>query len=918
MSSSLRWRIVLVVVVALFALALVWPTIRWATLSSEDKEQLNLKYFQWDFELSDDLAYTRLGAAQRKSLLAERTALRWTLDERLKAYVEGEEYRALPPIEQERQRLKLELGARTPQSASLARNVQRDIYRWWHGDEEKILRLGLDLKGGIYMVVETDPDYQLPVYEKLKNRIDQFGVAEPILQRQGKSRIVIQLPGATDLEKAKRLITEKAFMAWMLVAEDLLVLDESKTWNRDRLMQIYEETVAELPERGPDPERPEVIIPYKDASGRLVSFKLFDKRLKDESRIPVDTILRIYEDVDETGNITRTPLLLRSREDEKYVLSGDDLKGENCGVIRGAYEQPEVSFEIRGSEGKNRFTDITGRFSADSENKIPAERGYRGWRLAIVLDDKVISAPNILTRIPGGKGVITLGSAGTFDEASTLALQLRSGSLPADIRIVQNVQVGPALGADSIRMGWRASLIGFAGVVVFMIVYYRVSGLFAVVALVVNLVMLVGALAAAGATLTLPGIAGIVLTIGMAVDGNVLIFERIREELAAAKKLKAAVDAGFHKALRTILDANITTLISGVLLFFLGTGPVRGFAVTLSIGICTSVFTAVVITRVLYGLLLLNKSVEKLTMLQFFRKSSFDFIRWRGVAVIGSAVVILMGLVAFGVRFRDMWGTDFKGGTQVRLDFGERDVQVGDVRAALTTLGIPYDRVQGFDTASSRVAKVLVQVRGTPEEDERLQNLPAKVSAAMGVPLADSSVESISASVSRDLGEKSAIAFVLSLLGIFVYVAWRFEFRFALGAVIALIHDVLVPLGFFTGFLIFARRQIDTGTVAAFLTIVGYSINDTIVIFDRVREDLKIMKRLDFRTIVNAAINQTLSRTILTSLTTLLVVLSLFVLGGESINNFSFAMLVGIVSGVYSTVYIATSIAVFMYRQKAT
>ena len=468
MSSSLRWRIVLVVVVVLFALALVWPTIRWATLSSEEKGRLNVQYFRWDFELNDDLAYTRLGAAQRKSLLAERTALRQTLDERLKAYVEGDEYRALPPIEQERQRLKLELAARTPQSASLARNVQRDIYRWWHGDEEKILRLGLDLKGGIYMVVETDPAYQLPVYEKLKNRIDQFGVAEPILQRQGESRIVIQLPGATDLKKAKRLITEKAFMAWMLVAEDLLVLDESKTWNRDRLMQIYEETVAELPERGPDPERPEVIIPYKDASGRLVNFKLFDKKLKDESRIPVDTILRIYEDVDETGNITRTPLLLRSREDEKYVLSGDDLKGENCRVIRGAYDQPEVSFEIRGSEGKNRFTDITGRFSADSENKIPAERGYRGWRLAIVLDDKVISAPNILTRIPGGKGVITLGSSGSFDEASLLALQLRSGSLPADIRIVQNVQVGPALGADSIRMGWRAALIGLVAVVLFM------------------------------------------------------------------------------------------------------------------------------------------------------------------------------------------------------------------------------------------------------------------------------------------------------------------------------------------------------------------------------------------------------------------------------------------------------------------
>jgi preprotein translocase SecF subunit len=466
-------------------------------------------------------------------------------------------------------------------------------------------------------------------------------------------------------------------------------------------------------------------------------------------------------------------------------------------------------------------------------------------------------------------------------------------------------------------MGWRAAIIGLVVVVVFMIIYYRVSGVFAVVALVTNLLLLTAALAAAGATLTLPGIAGIVLTIGMAVDGNVLIFERIREELAAAKKLKAAVHAGFDKAVRTILDANITTLIIGVVLFLLGTGPVRGFAVTLSIGICTSVFTAVVVTRVLYDLLLLNKSVERVTMLQFFRKPNFDFIKWRRVALIGSAAVIVIGMIAFGAKFRDNWGTEFTGGTAVRLDFGDQKVETGQVRGALSRLGIPYDRVQGLDTAGSAANKVLVQVRGTPEEDERLRDLPAKISTAMGVPLADSSVESISGSVSADLAEKSAVALALSFLGVLIYVAWRFEFRFALGGVIALVHDVLIAAAFFSGFFILGRRQIDTATMAAFLTIIGYSINDTIVIFDRIREDLKIMKRLDFRTIVNTSINQTLSRTILTSLTTLFVVVSLFVLGGESINSFSFAMLVGIIVGSYSTVYIAIPILLFMERGRA-
>jgi SecD/SecF fusion protein len=915
MSSSLRWRIVLVVVVVLFALALVWPTVRWATLSSEEKERLDLKYFRWDLELGDDLKYTRMSAGQRKTLLDERAKLQQTLDERLKAAVESEEYRALTPAEQERQRIRLEFEARTPQSASLARNVGRDVYRWWRGDEEKILHLGLDLKGGIYMVVETDPKYQQPVYEKLKNRIDQFGVAEPILQRQGESRIVIQLPGATDLDKAKRLITEKAFMAWMLVAEDHLLLDKSNTWSRQRLFAIYEQAVAELPDQGPDPEHPGVIVPYKDANGHLINYKVLDSKLKEEGRIPVDTILRIYEDVDPAGNTTRTPLLLRSREDEKYVLSGDDLKGESCTVIRGSYDQPEVKFEISGSDAKKRFEEVTALYSAESENKIPRERGFEGWRLAILLDDKVISAPTIRTKIPGGKGVITLGGGGSFDEASLLALQLRSGSLPADIRIVQNVQVGPSLGADSIRMGWHAALIGLVAVVLFMAIYYRLAGLFAVVALMVNLVLLVGALAAARATLTLPGIAGIILTMGMAVDANVLIDERIREELKAAKKLKAAVEAGYHKALRTILDANITTLITAAVLFFLGTGPVRGFAVTLSIGICTSVFTAVVITRVLFDLLLRNKAVETVKMFSFFKEPKVNFVKARTIAIGGSIALIVFGMIAFGGDFKGNWGPDFLGGTVYRFEF-EKPTDVAAVRGALAKRGISEARVQGFDVAGGEIRKIMVQVSGTPDEDTRLEGLPTYLAATVG-PLAETSVESIGASVSADLGRQTALAFVLAMVGIMVYVSWRFEFRFAVGAIVALLHDVLITAGFFAGLFILARRQISTSTIAAFLTVVGYSVNDTIVVFDRIREDLKIMKRLDLRTIINTAINQTLSRTTLTSLTTLLVIIALFVLGGQAINDFSFVMLIGVIVGTYSSVFIASPILLLMERKKA-
>jgi SecD/SecF fusion protein len=924
MSANLRWRIVLVVVVALFALALVWPTIRWATLSAERKQELNLLYYRWGAELDDDLAYTRMDDKQRQRLEAERAEKQKTLAADIAAYEKTDEYQKLPPFDQKKQLLKLESKARTPRIASLGRNIRHDLYRWWHGDEDKILRLGLDLQGGIYMVIETAGSRD-EVYEKLKSRIDEFGVAEPILHTQGTNRIIIQLPGATDIEKAERLIKERAVMHWMLVEEDKL----SELYDTKQLLNIYDTAVADLPDRGPDPDKPDdpnAVVAYKDADGNLINFKVLDNKLQEEGEIPVDTILRVYEDTDKLGNVIRRPLLLRSSASEPYVISGDDLRASRCRVTTGQFGEPLVAFEIEDPDARRRFKEITGRYSAESDNKRwdAAQQRYVGWRLAILLDNKVVSAPHIAQQL-SGSGVIT--GLKDFDEASLLALQLRTGALPAEIKIVQNTQIGPTLGADSIRMGWRAAVIGLAVVIVFMAIYYRVSGVFAVVALVVNMVLLLGALAAAGATLTLPGIAGIILTIGMAVDANVLIFERIREELAAAKKVKAAVDAGYHKALRTILDANITTLITAAVLFFLGTGPVRGFAVTLSIGICTSVFCALVITRVLFDLLLLSKSVVTLKMFRFFDQPKVDFVGARRTAIAASIAVIVIGLVSFGLGGSDNFGIDFRGGTVYRLDFGNQEVRVGDVRAALAANGITDARVQQFDVAAGRVTKVMIQVRGTPEDDKRLQNLPDKIVATLnargvggsnpGLALVDKNVESISASLSAALGRQTLVAFLLALCGIMVYVSWRFEFRFAVGAIVALIHDVLITLGAFAGLFIMARRQINAPTIAAFLTIVGYSLNDTIVVFDRIREDLKIMKRLDFRTIINTSINQTLSRTLLTSLTTLLVILSLFVLGGQAINDFSFAMLVGVVVGTYSSIFIASPVLLLMERKAA-
>jgi protein-export SecD/SecF family membrane protein len=328
-----------------------------------------------------------------------------------------------------------------------------------------------------------------------------------------------------------------------------------------------------------------------------------------------------------------------------------------------------------------------------------------------------VSAPQIATTL-SDRGQIT--GLENVEEAKMLALQLRTGSLPAEIDIEENLKVGPSLSGASIQMGWRAAIVGLAAVVLFMGIYYRLSGVFAVVALGINMVLILGALAAAGATLTLPGIAGIILTIGMAVDANVLIFERIREELGAAKKIKAAIDAGYHKALRTILDANITTLITAAVLFFLGTGPVRGFAVTLSIGICTSVFAALVVTRVLFDLLLLNKSVATLKMFRFFEQPKIDFVSVRRIAITGSAVLIAFGLFAFGWGGSENFGIDFTGGSQYRFEFKE-PVDTTKVRDALRELGVHNARVQEFDVpASGEVRKVLVQVRESANYDMTL------------------------------------------------------------------------------------------------------------------------------------------------------------------------------------------------------
>ncbi|MGB3057422.1 MAG: protein translocase subunit SecF, partial [Candidatus Omnitrophota bacterium] len=396
-------------------------------------------------------------------------------------------------------------------------------------------------------------------------------------------------------------------------------------------------------------------------------------------------------------------------------------------------------------------------------------------------------------------------------------------------------------------------------------------------------------------TLTLPGIAGLVLTIGMAVDANVLIFERIREEFKLGKALHASVAAGYDKAFWTILDANVTTLITALILFQFGTGPVRGFATVLSIGIISSMFTALVVTRLILDFMTMGKGahLKKLTMLQFFSMPNIPFVKIRKIAYIASILVIGLGMALFVQRGMKNFGVDFTGGTLQQFKFKE-EVSVNDVRGVMGKLGMAESSIQQFGEGKEFIIRSFGE-----KSEEVISGLEGEFGKGSFEVMR---VEEVGPAVGEDLRRSAIKALIFAMIGICIYISFRFEFRFAITAIVALFHDVLVALGMIA----LTGREISLPVIAALLTVVGYSINDTIVLFDRIREDRKFMRKASQEEIINTSINQTLSRTVLTSLTTLLVVLALFLFGGAVINDFAFVLMVGVIVGTYSSIFIAS------------
>ena len=698
--------------------------------------------------------------------------------------------------------------------------------------------------------------------EILRNRVDQFGVAEPAIVRQGTDEIVIQLPGVKDPQRALNLIGRTAQLEFKLV-------DDTPGINLPQL-------IAQAIQTGQWQE---------GGSRKKLNLAL-------QSRLPAGSEIYFEKEVDKTTHKeTRQPILLKSQ----VLMTGDMVKDAQVRV-GGNFNEPYVGLDLTGRGGA-----IFGQVTEKSVGK----------RLAIVLDDVVRSAPVIREKILGGSAQIS-GSF-SYEEATDLAIVLRIGALPAPVEIVQNLTVGASLGQDSVNKGLMSGLLGTMLVVVFMAVYYRLSGVIANLCMVLNILLLFAGLAMMGGTLTLPGIAGIILSIGMAVDSNIVIFERMREEFALGKSVRSGVEAGFAKAFWTIIDAHVTTLITALALFLFGTGPIKGFAVTLSLGIIFNLFSTLFASRLFYDSMHGKRKLKKLSFMLFLKNPQLDYMRIKKLTFTISGTCALLGCLAFVqiMRGQANMGVDFTGGTLLQYQ-STQPFSLGEVRSVLAKgnlEGVELQKVEGEN-------RLIVKVK---KSETVVGHISETVTAQLNKNFPDKhfiveNQSEIGSSVSDTLRSKALLAVVISLLGVIVYLGLRFDLRFGIAATLATLHDVLAILGLVW----LLNMEITLLTVTALLTLAGYSLNDTVIIFDRIRENQRKSDDPENITyaLINTSTNEVLSRSIVTSLTVFLVLAALYFLGGSVIHDFSFALLAGVMVGTYSSVFVASPLLTLWHRGK--
>jgi SecD/SecF fusion protein len=597
--------------------------------------------------------------------------------------------------------------------------------------------------------------------------------------------------------------------------------------------------------------------------------------------IPPDYRIEVYKPHAEENE--------KPREERLLVKKKADLGGNRVSESHAYYGNEGWTVQLKfDSEGAKQFAKITEQ--------------YKGHRFAIVLDGVIQSAPVIRDAIYGGDAVIT----GKFTEKEARGLSsVLENPLQVPVSIEEERSVSPTLGMDSIRASINAGLMGLAITLVCVIIYYRLAGLIAGLALIINLILLMGALTMFRFVLTLPGIAGIILTIGLSVDASVLIYERLREELALGKTLKIAVQTAYEKAFSSIFDANVTTLITAAILFWKASGPIKGFAISLTLGILASLFTALIVGRNAFGWLVDTGRVQKIEMLHLISSKNINFLSKGFLACMLSLALLIAGGTAFYIRGDKNFGVDFRGGDLVTLSTTQ-DVSIHEVRETLKPLNLEDALIQQSKQGDKNYITIRSPLNTSDKiEKQVIQSLP---NAAFKVERS----ERVGALVGGELAKNSLIALGIGIFGILIFVTFRFELSFAVGAIVALLHDVLMTVGVFS----LLGRELTLTMVGAVLTIAGYSINDTIVVYDRIREGLASGRRGSIEQIMNESINQTLSRTLLTSTVTLIPILCLFFFGGAVLRDFSLAIIVGVVVGTYSSIFIASPIVLWWSRAR--
>ena len=792
----------------------------------------------------------------------------------------------------------------------------------------------------------------------LRTRIDKFGVTSPNIQLQeGSNRILIELPGVSDPVRVRKLLQGSAKLEFWETYDNTEIYPLLENANKLAASTIKPTATADTTKAAPESSK-------LAALGKTDTTKKDAKLAQDQAALakqnPLFALLSpaTYQGEDgqtalrpgpvvgfvaqkDTAKVNALlsspaiksiipasikllwgvkPISEESKVFELYAIKVNKvdgtpaLGGDVISDARDDFDQrgnPEVVM-VMNTEGAREWKSITALASADPNNKKS---------VAIVLDNTVYSAPTVQGEIPNG--ISSISGSFKVEDTKDLANVLKAGRLPAPAKIVSEYIVGPSLGAESINSGLTSTLAGIAVILLFMALYYNKAGWVANVSLLVNLFFLMGVLASLGAVLTLPGIAGIVLSLGMSVDANVLIYERVREEMATGKSLRLAIAEGFKKAMSSILDSNITTFLTGLILYIFGSGPILGFATTLMIGIMTSLFAAIFITRLIFEWMLgknQNISFSIKATQNLFKDSKFDFITGRRKFYVFSSVIIIAGLISMFTRGFSL-GVDFKGGRSYFVEFNQA-VKTTDVRKVLTEEFGSAPEVKTFGSSNE------VKITTSYLVDDNSENADAtaneKLTAGLkkissGFEIKDS--QKVGPTIANDIKVSAIYAVLFAILVVFLYILIRFrKWQFGLAAIVALAHDVLILLALFSllnGVLPFSL-DIDQAFIAAILTVMGYSINDTVVVFDRVREYINQhhTKNENLPSVINNALNSTLSRTVVTGLCTMLVLIIIFIFGGEILRGFSFAMLIGVIFGTYSSLFVATPFVVEFIREK--